>query len=309
MKIAITGGTGLIGRGLTAFLLAKGHEVTVLSRDPSGAVRRSDPKARALRWAMDNRIELVRELGGVDIFVNLAGENIGSSLWTRSKRKRILESRLSAGILLTDIVTSLPRKPEVLVQASAVGIYGSRGEEILDETSSAGDGFLADVVRRWEDSTKDAETAGVRRIIIRTGVVLAPHGGAFPKLAIPYRLLFGMVLGSGKQWLPWIHYSDELEAIYFLMTQKSSSGVYNLVSPNPARMEEVCAAIGEALHRPGSLHIPGYLLRLGLGQMAEETILTSQRVKPSRLAEAGFGFKYAALKASIARIISEGDTE
>ncbi len=304
MKIAITGATGFIGKGLTEFLLAKGHEVIVLSRHPQQAEMEFGDKVRALRWSPDNKAALIGELDGIDALVNLAGENIGSSLWTASKRNRILESRLAAGKLVTDVVTSLSGKPGVLIQASAVGFYGSRGDDNLDETSPAGDGFLADVVGRWEDSTKDVEALGVRRIVIRTGVVFASNGGALPKLAMPYKLMFGTILGSGKQWVPWIDYIDELEAIYFLMTQRFSSGVYNLVSPNPSKMEEVCAAVGEALHRPTVMRVPGSLLKLAMGKMAEETILPSQRVVPSKLAKAGFAFKHAGVRTAIAQLLS-----
>ncbi len=307
MKTAITGATGFIGKGLTELLLANGHEVIVLSRNSQQAELEFDKRVRTLRWSADNKAVLLKELDGIDAIVNLAGENIGSSLWTASKRKRILESRLAAGKLVTDVVASLSRKPGVLVQASAVGFYGSRGDDILDETSPAGDGFLADVVGRWEESTKEVEAFDVRRIVIRTGVVFAANGGALPKLAMPYRLLFGTVLGSGKQWVPWIHYLDELEAIHFLLTQKFSSGVYNLVAPNPSRMEDVCAAIGEALHRPTVMRVPGSLLKLAMGKMAEETIMPSQRVVPSKLAQAGFAFKHAGVKTAICQLLSRRD--
>lgn len=309
MRIAITGATGFIGRRLTNFLVGKGHYVTVLSRNARKVQELFDNKVRALRWASDNKGELVRELDGTDAFVNLSGENIGSSLWTKRKRKRILESRLSGGKLVTDVISSLSRKPDLLIQASAVGFYGSRGEEILDETSPAGEGFLADVVCRWEDSTKEVESLGVRRVIIRTGVVFASDGGALPKLALPYTVFFGAVMGSGKQWIPWIHYSDELDAIYFLLTDRFSSGIYNLASPNPARMNDVCAAISESLRRPTVMHVPESLLKMVMGKMADETILPSQRVTPSRLANAGFAFRHAGIKTAIKQIFSHRDVE
>ncbi len=309
MRIAITGPTGFIGKGLALLLLQKGHEVLGLSRNTVKAKKTLDGGVNVLEWSADRRTELVNELEGIDAFVNLAGENIGSSRWTAVKRNRIMESRLSAGKLVTGVVGSLSRRPKVLVQASAVGIYGSRGEEVLDEKSSSGEGFLADVVRKWEESTKELEALGIRRVIIRSGVVFARDGGAFPKLVLPYRLVCGTVLGSGRQWVPWIDYSDELEAIYFLLTQEFSAGAYNLVSPNPGRMEDICSAIGLALHRPTIAHVPERLLRLGLGRMAEETILTSQKVVPVRLAEAGFGFRHAGLKSSVAKLLTEKGRE
>ncbi len=306
MKIAITGATGFIGRGLTSFLGGEGHQVIALSRNPQQALTILDSKLRTLRWTPDNRAELVHELDGVDAIINLAGENIGSSLWTERKRKRIIESRVSAGRLVTDVVASMTRKPNIVVQASAVGFYGSRSDEVLDETSASGNGFLADVVRVWEDSTRGTEALGVRRVIIRTGVVFGGDGGALPKLALPYKLFLGTLLGSGKQWVPWIYYSDELEAIRFLLTSQLSSGVYNLVSPNPARMEEVCSAIGGALRRPTIIRVPDFFLKMAMGKMAGETILPSQKVIPSRLAEAGFEFRHADLRTSITQIFSQG---
>lgn len=309
MRIAITGATGFIGKGLTRLLVQEGHRVTVLSRDPRKAIGIFENKVDAFMFAEDNRSELIRELDGTDAFVNLAGENIGSSLWTKGKRKKILESRLYAGRLITDVVSSMKRRPGVLVQASAVGFYGTRAEEKLDETSSAGDGFLAQVVRKWEDSTKGVEALGIRRVIIRSGVVFAADGGALPKLALPYTLFFGAVMGSGEQWVPWIHYSDELEAIRFLISDQFASGIYNLVSPNPARMIEVSSAISEVLHRPTLFRIPASLLKTAMGKMAEETILPSQQVSPARLAGAGFKFRHAGLKSSIGQIFSHDNEE
>jgi uncharacterized protein (TIGR01777 family) len=302
MEIAITGATGFIGKGLVHSLLENGHKVTVLSRNVGRAISEFGDNIRVLRWDADKISDLASGLIGIDAIVNLAGENIGSSLWTKGKRARILSSRLSAGKLVTDVIGYMSRKPALLIQASAVGYYGTRGEEILDETSAAGTGFLPDVVQRWENSTKAVESMGVRRIIIRTGVVFSSEGGALPKLAMPYRFLVGIVLGSGKQWLPWIHYSDEIEAINFLITNHFSSGVYNLVSPNSARMEDVCKTLSDALRRPTIMKVPASLLKLTMGKMAEETILPSQRIVPSRLASAGFVFRNADLKSSISQM-------
>ncbi len=304
MKIAITGATGFIGKGLTGLLTDRSHEVIVLSRDVLKARSAFGNRVRAIRWAPDNEPELVAGLEGIDAFINLAGENIGSSMWTGKKRSRIIRSRLSSGKLATDVVLSLRREPAVLIQASAVGFYGSRADEQLDETSAAGEGFLAELAQRWEDSTKEVEALSVRRVIIRTGVVFASQGGALPKLALPYRLLFGITMGSGEQWVPWIHYSDALEAIHFLATNEASSGIYNLVSPGAARMQEVCSAIGRALRRPTIMRLPAGLLKLLMGQMAEETILPSQRVSPNRLLSEGFQFRYPDLATCIGEVFS-----
>lgn len=306
MKIAITGGTGFIGTGLVDFLLKKGHSVTVLSRNVSRASAEFGSSVRALKWSTGNLPTLAVELDGTDAIINLAGENIGSSLWTGDKKKKILESRVSAGELVSDVVESMTKKPKVVIQASAVGYYGDRDDERLDENSLAGQGFLAEVARRWEDSTKKVEEFGVRRALVRTGVVLSSKGGALPKIALPYRFFAGTVLGSGRQWLPWIHYSDELEAIHFLLTTDSASGVFNLVSPSPAKMKDVCLAIGKALHRPTIMKVPDFALKLLLGQMGKETILPSQLVVPERLVSHGFAFKHPELPEAVAEIINEG---
>ncbi len=309
MKIGITGATGYIGKGLVHSLIEKGHTVIVLSRNVERGRSEFGDKVSVLRWDAGNIRELASELDGIDAMINLAGENIGSSLWTTNKRDRILQSRLSAGRLVMDVTASMSHKPRILVQASAVGFYGTRGEEILDEASPQGRGFLADVVSKWEDSTKGVESMGVRRVIIRTGVVFSSGGGALPKLAMPYKFLFGAVLGSGKQWLPWIHYLDEIEAIYFLLTNPASTGIYNLVSPYSARMKDVCGAIGAALGRPTLLKVPSIFLKLVMGKMAEETVLPSQRIVPSRLASSGFTFGHEDLKRSIRQLLSTGETE
>lgn len=287
MKIAITGATGFIGKGLTDFLLKEGNSVIILTRDPDRAKSSFGNKIQAFKWARNNKDELLKGLDGCDAFVNLAGENIGSSLWTKTKRAKILESRVKAGQLVSEVIRLMKNPPQVLIQASAVGYYGTRSDEILTEKSEHGKGFLPDVAIEWEKSTAVVEASGVRCVIARSGVVLSRDGGAFPKLALPYRFHVGTILGSGRQWLPWIHYDDEINAIYFLITNEASSGIYNLVAPVPARMEEICKQLGTTL-----LRVPEGIVKLLLGRMGEETILTSQRVIPERLLKDGFQFKF-----------------
>ncbi len=297
MKIAITGATGFTGKGLANFLLKEGHSVIALSRDANRANSVFGKKVCALNWSTNNKDELLKELEGSDVIVNLAGENIGSSLWTKSKRTKILESRVQSGQLIAELIRLMKNPPKVLIQASAVGYYGTRGNEILTEDSNCGKGFLPEVAVEWEKSTAAVETSGVRCVIIRSGVVLSSNGGAFPKLALPYKFYFGTILGSGKQWMPWIHCEDEINAIYFLITNGTSNGIYNLVAPVPARMNDVCKAIGPTLFkiRPG-------LVRLFLGEMAEETILVSQRVVPERLLKEGFQFRFRNIEEAIKNI-------
>lgn len=294
MKIAITGATGFIGRGTTDFFLREGNSVIILTRDPDRARFLFGNKIQAFKWARNSKNELLKELDGCDAIVNLAGENIGSSPWTKRKRKRILESRVDAGQLVSEVIRLMRNPPQVLIQASAAGYYGTRGDEILSEESECGDGFLPEIAVEWEKSTAAVEASGVRCVLIRSGVVLSKDGGAFPKLALPYKFHLGMMLGSGQQWLPWIHYQDEINAIYFLITNEASNGIYNLVAPVPAKMEEICKQLGPTL-----LKFPGSVVKFLLGKMGEETILTSQRVMPERLLEAGFQFQFANIEEAI----------
>lgn len=303
MEIAVTGATGFIGKGLVDILLKEGHSVIVLSRNPDRARPLFKNKLEALMWSPENKDELIMALDGIDVIVNLAGNNIGSSLWTKAKREKIIESRVRAGRLVSELICSMKKPPQVLIQASAVGYYGTRGDETLTEDSERGSGFLSEVAMKWENSTVTTETSGVRCVVVRSGVVLSANGGALPKLALPYRLHVGMVLGSGEQWLPWIHYVDEISAIYFLMTNAESKGAYNLVAPFPSRMSEVCQHLGPTL-----LKLPSSFVKFSLGKMGEETILVSQRVIPRRLLKHGFQFKFENVEKAVADIYGRKDS-
>ncbi len=287
MKVAITGATGYIGTGLVDLLYNNGHEVIALTRDPERAILILGKKAAAKLWQHESIRSLASDLEGTDVLVNLAGENIGSSLWTKAKRAKITGSRIKAGNLITELIRSLKTPPRILIQASAVGYYGSRADEILTEASNPGEGFLPDVCTKWEQSTSGVEELGVRRILIRTGVVLSRKGGALPKIALPYRLHLGTILGSGKQWLPWIHYEDQIDAIHFLIKSEKSTGIYNLVAPGPERIEELCKLLGPTLIR-----LPHSFVEVLLGQMGRETVLASQRVVPERLLGESFAFEF-----------------
>jgi len=297
MKIAITGATGFIGKGLVDFLFTKGHSVIVLSRDRERAKLLFGNRPAVFKWSGDNEDELLRGLDGSNAIVNLAGENIGLSAWTKRKQKKIIDSRVGAGLMVSELIRRMKNPPQVLIQASAVGYYGSRGEETITEKSECGKGFLAEVAVEWENSIAAVEASGVRSVIIRSGVVFSSGGGAFPKLALPYKLHIGSMLGSGNQWLPWIHYEDEINAIYFLIMNAAPNGIYNLVAPVPARMKEICEELG-----PTFFKVPGGIVRFLLGEMGEETILMSQRVMPDRLLKQGFQFEFKTINEAIADI-------
>jgi uncharacterized protein (TIGR01777 family) len=195
------------------------------------------------------------------------------------------------------------KKPEVLIQASAIGFYGNRGSEILDESSCPGEGFLADVAGKWEESTRSVEENGVRRVIIRTGVVLGSKGGVFSRLLFPYRFFAGGPVGNGKQWMSWIHIEDEIEGILFLMERPDLRGSFNLTAPQPVPNKLFSQEMGRLLRRPAWLPVPGFVLKLIFGEMGEETILTSQRVFPARLRKAGYKFVFPDLAGTLSDIL------
>lgn len=301
MRVVIAGGSGFIGRALTRSLVGDGHEVVVLSRAVSGRVTGNGvvfvpfDGTSGQGWS--------GYLDGASALVNLAGENIASGYWTASRKRRILESRLGTGRACLDALGRVSNRPEVLLQGSATGYYGDRGDAPTDESVPRGVGFLADVAERWEASTAEAEAMGVRRVVVRTAVVLGRDGGAFPRMLGPYRFFLGGPLGSGRQYFPWMHLDDEVRAIRFLMDRPEARGPYNLVAPEAVTQNALAAAIGRAMGRPALLRAPAVLLRLALGEMAQELFLNGVRAIPRRLTELGFSFHFKTLAAALADIL------
>ncbi len=303
MRVLITGGTGLIGRRLTEDLLQDGHEVVVLSRRPEAHQATMPADVRLVRW--DGRTPegwgaLVNE---VDAVVNLAGENIAAGRWTAARKQRIRESRVNAGRALVAALEAAHTRPRVLVQASAVGYYGPRGDEVLTEEAPPGEDFLARVAVEWEASTAPVEKMGVRRVIIRTGVVLTPEGGALRRMLLPFKLGLGGPMGNGRQWFPWIHIADEVGAIRFLIENEHTSGPYNLTAPNPVRNVAFARALGRVLRRPAILPVPAFTLRLLFGEMAT-VVLDGQRALPKRLLEAGYTFRFVEVESALRDLLA-----
>ena len=298
-RIVLTGGSGLIGRALTAELAGEGHEVLVVSRRPE-RVAGLPSGARALAWE-----ELPAGADGAAALVNLAGEPIAGGRWTAERKRRIVESRRRAAEACLAALAAAASRPPVLLQASAVGFYGARGDEALDEGSAPGAGFLAETSAAWEASSAGAEALGVRRVLLRTGVVLDPRGGALAKMLPPFRLGLGGPLGSGQQWMPWIHLADQVAAMRFLLARPDLSGPFLLVAPAPARNREFARALGRALGRPALLPAPSAALRLLFGEMAE-VVLGGQRARPARLLAAGFAFRFPELDGALADLVGSG---
>jgi uncharacterized protein (TIGR01777 family) len=291
-KVIVTGATGFIGKALCSRLERESYQVVALSRNPERGQRLFGPKVSVAKWNGANASEWLEHAEGANAIVNLAGENIGTGRWTSQRKQAILQSRLDAGKAVLEAVESTSVKPRVVVQASAVGFYGSRGNDMIDEFSSPGEGFLADVAKEWEQSTHKVESFGVRRVVIRSGVVLGSEGGALLQLLKPFRLFAGGPLGSGQQWFSWIHIEDEVNAILFLLKRKDLKGVFNLSAPHPLLQKDFARLLGKIMRRPSWFPTPGFGLRMILGEMAEEMLLVSQRVAPKRLLEAGYLFLY-----------------
>ena len=305
MRVLISGGTGLIGRALTRALVDRGDEVVILSRSPQRHAAHLPQGVQLLAWDGRTPTGWGEIVNTVDAVVNLAGANIAEGRWTAARKRVIRESRLHAGHALVEAIRNATSKPQVLIQASAVGYYGPRGDEIVTEDTPPGSDFLAQLAVEWEASTREVEAWGIRRPIIRTGVVLSMEGGALPRMLPPFKLGLGGPLGSGRQWFPWIHMADEVGAILFLLDREEAHGPYNLSAPNPVRNEEFTRALGEILHRPTLFRVPAFALRLLFGEMAT-VLLEGQRAIPRRLLDEGYTFRYEDVRSAL-RALLEGE--
>jgi uncharacterized protein (TIGR01777 family) len=239
---------------------------------------------------------------GAHAIVNLAGENVSGHVWTDEFKKKIRASRIDAGKAVVEAIKAAKKKPRVVIQASGIGYYGPHGDEELDEENAAGEDFLADVAVQWEASTEPVGKHGTRRAIIRTGVVLSREGGALERMVLPFKLFLGGPLGSGRQWFPWIHISDEVRAIRFLIEQSSASGSFNLAAPNPTTSTEFSRTLGSILKRPALLRVPEFILKIPFGEMAS-MLVTGQRALPKRLLEAGFVFSFPTLEGALQELL------
>lgn len=298
MRVLITGGSGLIGSALARELGEAGQDVVVLSRDPS-RVKDLPPNVRAVRWdgvSADGWADLVE--GPDAAIVHLAGEGIAEGRWSDERKRRIVDSRVRSSTAVAAAIRQAKVKPRVLLQGSAVGYYGACGDEVVSEEHAPGSNFLSKVCVDWEKSTAEVESLGVRRALLRTGIVLAKDGGALPKMALPFRLFAGGPLGSGRQWVPWIHLADEVGAIRFLLETEAARGPFNLSAPEPVENRDLGRALGEVLHRPSLLPTPGFALHLALGEMAA-MVLEGQRAVPQALQKLGYTFRFPDLRRAL----------
>ena len=310
MKILITGGTGLIGSALIDVLLQDGHEISVLTRSPEKARNTLPSAVTPYKWDSATPEGWGHLIPDMDAVVNLAGESIaGESLldiltkpWNDEAKRRIQQSRVKAGHALVAAIEKADKKPSVFIQSSAVGYYGPGGDDELTENAPVGDDFLAETCKLWEDSTKPVEAMGVRRAIIRTGLVLDAKSGIMPIILLPFKLFAGGPLGDGKQYIPWIHIDDEVNAIRFLLNDKGADGAYNLTAPNPLTQREQAKVIGRVLHRPSFIPAPAFALKLALGEKST-LVLDGQRAIPENLQLEGFTFKFTDFETALADLL------
>jgi uncharacterized protein (TIGR01777 family) len=308
MRVIIAGGTGLIGRALAASLAGDGHEVFVLSRAPERAAGLPGG-VRVEQWDGRSARGWDALADGADAVVNLAGASIGGegffpSRWTAARKRAIRESRLDAGQAVVQAVERASQKPGVVVQSSAVGYYGpDHGDALLDDSAAPAGDFLGGVAVEWEASTAAVERAGVRRAIVRSGVVLSAEDGALPRLLLPFKLFAGGPFGSGRQWVSWIHLADEVRAIRFVIENQAASGPFNLSAPNPVTNADLGRAIGRVMRRPYFVPVPGFAMRAAFGEVAS-VVLDGQRVVPHRLQALGFEFRFTDAEAALRDLLS-----
>ncbi|MFT4586736.1 MAG: hypothetical protein ACI9VS_001176 [Candidatus Binatia bacterium] len=297
MNILISGSTGLVGTALCATLASEGHRVIRLVRG------RSEIGPNAVAWdPVTGQID-TEKFGDINAVIHLAGEGVGNGRWTAAKKRRILESRRLGTRLLAEMTAQMNPRPAAFLSASAIGRYGSCGDEILTEKSASGSDFLADVCAEWESATQPASDAGIRVALLRIGVVLSPDGGALGKMLFPFKLGLGGPIGGGRQWMSWIGLDDTVGAICHALTETRVKGAVNLVAPNPVTNREFAQALGRALGRPAILPIPGFIIGLIFGEMGIATALSSARVSPEVLEQTGYQFLYPRLDEALAELL------
>ncbi len=301
-RVVIAGATGFIGQTLCRELHGD-YEIVAVSRDATRGAGLVGQYAGVVEWDARTASSWARHVDGAHAVINLAGENLAAGRWTPARKAGMVQSRTNSANAVVDAVAGARNKPAVIIQASGINYYGSRNDEVLDESSEVGDGFLADVCRRTEAIATRVEKSGVRPVLVRSGLVLGCDGGALPKFMMPFRFYIGGHVGSGRQWVSWISLQDEVRAIRFLMEHPQAQGAYNLAAPNPVTMKQFARVLGRVLHSPAWTFVPGFALRLALGELADEALLASVKALPNRLLEAGFKFHYPELQDALEAII------
>ena len=290
-KVLVSGSTGMIGLQLCAFLEAAGHDVYRLMRIPT-KLPPDVNSSKVIRWDDLSGKILEGDMNGFDTVIHLAGAGIGDKRWSKKRKKLIRDSRVIPTQNLSKVLASLDKPPKALLCASAVGFYGNRGDEVLDEKSSRGDDFLSDICSEWENASQGAKDAGIKVVHLRTGIVVSPLGGALAKLLLPAKMGGGGPIGGGRQMQSWISLDDQIYAIHHLMMTDSSEGPYNLTAPNPVSQKQFAKVLGKVLRRPAFMPLPGFVMRIMFGEMGKKLVLEGQDARPNRLLDSGFEFTY-----------------
>lgn len=293
-RVLLTGSSGFLGSALLPSLKARGFEVTRLVR---GVAAKEDEIRWNPAWPPSSEA-----ISGFDALIHLAGETVVGR-WTASKKTKIRDSRVTGTRNLVHALLEAKDRPRVLISASAIGYYGDRGDELLNELSASGSGFLADVCREWEAAAQPAVNAGIRTALVRTGVVLSRDGGALKKMLLPFRMGIGGNIGSGRQWMSWIHLQDWIGAIHHILKNDLVQGPVNLVGPKPVTNAEFTKTLASVLSRPAIFPVPAFVAKLAFGQMGEEVLLGSQRVEPARLVTSGYPFQYSDLRKALEAVL------
>ena len=298
MRIVVSGGSGFLGQALVTALRSDGHSVMVLTRNPR---REGD-----LLWSPDvSSGAWVAAIHAADVVINLAGEGIADRRWSASRKKALLASRVTATRAIAEALLEAVRPAAVFLSGSAIGIYGNRGDEIVNEHTPPGTDFLARVCVEWESEAAAAADV-TRLVLLRSGIVLGREGGALPRMALPFRFFAGGPIGSGEHYLSWIHRDDWVALVMRAIEQATLSGPLNLTAPEPVRNRDFARALGRAMHRPASIPTPAFALQLALGELADTALLASQRVLPARAMAEGFEFRYPQLEGALRAIYSRG---
>jgi uncharacterized protein len=295
MKVAVTGSSGLIGTSLVSFLSKKDIVVSKILRE--------NPEDDDISWKPEDGDWNSAFTGGVDGIIHLAGESVASGKWTRKKKEKIRNSRIEGTKRLCEHILKLSNPPSVLVCASAIGYYGNRGVEFLNEGSPRGSGFLPDVCLGWEEATESVSKAGIRVVNVRFGIVLSKDGGALAKMMTPFKIGMGGKIGSGTQYMSWIAMDDATSAIYHTLITESLKGPVNVTAPNPVTNKEFTTTLGEVLKRPAVVPIPAFAAKLAFGEMANDLLLASTKVAPKRLSDSGYKFQYPELENALKHVL------
>jgi uncharacterized protein (TIGR01777 family) len=296
MHVLVTGGTGFIGSALVPRLRGDGHEITVLSRG-------AHADGGGVRYVQS--LDAIADDASVDAVINLAGASLNGKRWSEAYKREMVASRLDTTVAVVELCRRLSRPPSVLVSASAIGYYGDRGDESLDEESSMGEGFSAELCRDWEAAAREAEALGTRVVLARLGVVFDREGGAFVELSRPFRFGIANWLGSGRQYLSWVHRADVIAAFAFLLEQEALAGPVNITAPGPVTHRALCAALRRKLTTLPGMPVPGLVMRVMLGEVADELLLAGQKVLPKRLEAAGFSFHYPDIDSAVGQLVGK----